>query len=96
MSRHNEVGSHKTAVYQNENGLTAIRYHSTEVVQFDGDIIYLNSGGWRSVTTKLRMNQASQQYGLGYSVYQRNFEWFVDYNGETLKFADGMFLNRRA
>lgn len=95
MSRYNEVGSHKTAVYQNDNGMTAVRYHATEVVQFDADKIILKSGGWETVTTKLRMNQASHQFGLGYGVYQRNFSWFVDYNNETLPFEDGMVLERR-
>jgi len=92
MSKYNEVGSHKTAIYQNERAMTAVRYHATEVVQFDNDKIILNSGGWRSNTTKLRMNQTSNQYGLGFSVYQRNFEWFVDFGGSTVPFVDGMTL----
>jgi len=38
------------------------------------------------------MNQASNQDGLGFKVYQRNYDWFVDFNGNTLPFADNMVL----
>lgn len=36
------------------------------------------------------MNQASNQFGLGYSVYQKKGEWFVDYKGTTHKFDKDM------
>ena len=94
MSKSDTVGSHKTAIYQTEQHMTAVRYHQTEVVQFDQNLIVLHSGGWQSVTTKLRMNQTSNQFGLGFSVYQKNFEWFVDYNGQKLEFYDGMIITR--
>lgn len=59
-------------------------------------------------TTKLRMNQAANQFGLGFGVYQKNHAWFVviknpDYtpeNGlpywtdEKIPFLDGMELCR--
>lgn len=59
--------------------------------------VILNSGGWRTVTTKTRMNQAANQFGLGYGVYQRKGEWFVDTpDGQTLEFKDGMMIDRGA
>jgi len=94
MSKSDTVGNHKTVIYQNDQHMTAIRYHATEVVQFDQNLIILDSGGWKSVTTKLRMNQTSKQFGIGFSVYQKNFEWFVDYNGQKLEFYDGMIITR--
>jgi len=68
-------------------------YHKTAVVTVlsDGGI-KLNSGGWRTNTTKTAMNQASNQDGLGFQVYQRNYDWFVEYNGNTLPFTDNMVL----
>lgn len=48
--------------------------------------IYTNTGGYRSRTTKLRMNQASNQFKLSFSVYQRKGDWFVDYAGTTIPF----------
>jgi hypothetical protein len=69
-------------------------YHGTCVVEFNPARIRLHSGGWRTATTKLRMNQASNQFKLGYSVYQKNHAWLVDFNGQTLPFEDGMILQR--
>jgi hypothetical protein len=68
------------------NGLTEIVYHSTPVVSFNDKVITLNTGGWFTNTTKTRMNQASHQFNLGFSVYQKEYNWFVDYKGKTLEF----------
>ena len=78
MTQQQRVGTHKTNIVQHE-GMTSIVYHSTAVVQFNSDKIILNSGGWDTRTTKTRMNQASNQYGLGFEVYQVNYSWYVDY-----------------
>jgi hypothetical protein len=93
MSQQHRVGTHKTNIVILQ-GMTSVVYHSTAVVQFNNDKIVLNSGGWETRTTKTRMNQASSQYNLGFEVYQVNYTWYVDYNGETIPFADGMKLNR--
>ena len=98
MARTNKVGEHKTAIYQSD-GYTCIRYHSTEVVKFNDDEIILNSGGWQTKTTKLRMNKVSDAFQLGFRVSQRQGEWFVDYFaneiGDTYSFNDGMILERQ-
>ena len=91
--RVNTVGTHKTSIVTLE-GMTNVVYHNTAVVQFNNDKIVLNSGGWDTRTTKTRMNQASSQYGLGFEVYQVNFSWYVDYDGDTIPFTDGMILDR--
>jgi hypothetical protein len=80
-----------------EDGVTIIRYHSTDVVKFTEHSITLNSGGWHTATTKTRMNQASNQFGLGYSVVQRDFGWYVVFpSGMKLPFSDGMtFLKHK-
>ena len=73
---------------------TAIKYHDTEVVVFSAGAILLDSGGYKTVTTKRRMNQASDQFDLGFQVYQQKKEWFVDFNGQCVRFSDGMVLTR--
>lgn len=63
------------------NGRISVIYSETEIVTRDSDkpdaIITLRTGGWHSVTTKRKMNQASNQFGLGYRVVQRKGNWFV-------------------
>jgi len=76
--------------------MTKVMYHSTDVVSFNDSKIILNTGGWRSNTTKTRMNQTSNQFGLGYMVYQSGFQWFVEYKGDTISFIDStMELSRQ-
>lgn len=94
MSRSNQLSMYKTSIF-NEEGMTKVVYHSTPIVSFDSETIILNTGGWQSVTTKRKMNQASSQFGLGFSVTQKNFEWFINFKGETFPFdKDVMTLER--
>lgn len=65
MAQTAEVRGVATSVYEDQGDI-CIRYHATEVVRFNGKRIILNGGGWRTNTTKTRMNQAANQYGLGY------------------------------
>ena len=88
MTQLNEVGTVATNVYT-ENGMTKVRYHKTVVVEFDEVAIILNNGGWKTQTTKNRMNQASNQFGLEFHVYQENFEWFAEFQGEAFEFENG-------
>lgn len=71
------------------------RYHNTTVVEHDTrrHIVTLRNGGYRTVTTKLRMNQASYQYDLGFTVHQKNFEWFVVTKAGKVVFRSGMRID---
>jgi len=93
MAQMYRIGKHATSVFDDDGVMTVV-YHDTAVVRFDEKKIILASGGWETQTTKTRMNQASNQFGLGYSVFQRNFEWFVEWKGEILPFHSGMVLKR--
>jgi hypothetical protein len=91
MSRTDRLSPYKTSI-RNGDGKTIVRYHQTDVVTFTADYIILRTGGWRSVTTLRKMNQAARQFGLNYAVHQRAGEWFVTFGG--LEFAfDGDEFN---
>ena len=78
-----------------ENGLNYVQYHATKVVQWNASKIILNSNGWHTATTKLRMNQASRQFDLDFVVSQRDFEWSVTTpNGDVVPFVDKIELSR--
>lgn len=83
-----------TDIFTDKEG-THVTYRGTRVVSFTDKTITLRSGGHLSQTTKRRMKQTANQFGLGFSVYAVNFEWFVDYQGETIPFTDGMVLKRK-
>lgn len=86
MAQQWEVGRHKTTVY-NDGTHTCVKYHQTDVVKFNEKEIILDTGGWFTATTKKRMNQASNQFGLGYHVSQMNYGWYCTFDdGPALKF----------
>lgn len=83
MTKLNKVGTVSTTV-SNDGVYTIVTYHSTQIVKFNEKEIILNTGGWSTSTTKNRMNQASNQFNLGYQVWQEKGEWFVQWkNGLT-------------
>jgi len=91
---YNKLNNYATTWFDNtDHG--GVTYHQTNIVSWKDGKITLNSDGWETVTTKRKMNQASIQFGLGYGVYQKDFEWFVDLpSGETLPFKDNMTFDR--
>ncbi len=75
------------------NGAHHYVYHQTAVViAYPDRSIRLDSGGWRTATTRTAMNQASAQDELGFRVFQRRGDWFVVWQGRELPFADRMIL----
>lgn len=85
MGQTSRVAGRNTKVFDRD-GDKCVQYHATIVVRWNDKRIILNTGGYETVTTKTRMNQASNQYGLGYSVYQKDHQWFVTFKGETMPF----------
>jgi hypothetical protein len=105
MSRQDTIGTHKTAVYTDSDGSTCVQYHATVVAKrgAGGGTVTLNSGGWRTVTTKARMNQALRTWNPDkhWGVFQRKGEWFVSfYSGapthehiNEMEYHDSMVLS---
>jgi hypothetical protein len=93
----NKLSKYKTTVTCT-NGMVSVVYHQTLIVHADGrGNVTLDSGGWRTVTTKRKMCQAANQFGLGFSVYQHKGEWLVSVPGDdVLPFRDGMTFNPAA
>lgn len=84
------MGGHggSTRLERRDADTIAYRLHSTDVVTFhrDGRIV-LNSGGWRTVTTKARISDAARL-----RLYSAKGAWFFIHNGRTYSFADGVTL----
>ena len=84
------TGNNTTISQHGDN--VVVRLHSTDVVTFDtrGNVI-LRTGGYYTSTTKRRMNEASEHFGLGFRVIQRSKQWRVvfDDGREDLPFGRG-------
>jgi hypothetical protein len=92
---YNQLSNYRTAWYD-EGNTGSVIYASTAIVSWHDGKVTLRSGGWETVTTKRKMNQASHQFALGYIVYQRNHVWYVDLpDGDTVLFTDGMTFDAR-
>ena len=103
MAQQYRIGTTATTHHHDiELGKGDCTYHNTQVVSWERNkkgqtVVTLDSGGWKTQTTKTRMNQCARQYGLKFSVSQRNFKWYVDVTPmgldaipHTLDFSDGM------
>jgi hypothetical protein len=84
--------ANNTVEYFRENGERVIRLHQTDVVTFspDGRTVTLNTGSWKTLTTKDRINQYSPQ-----KVWSDRGVWYIGSSWNTPKnercrFYDGM------
>lgn len=67
-----KIGNNTYAEIEYDNSIS-VRLHGTDVVRFyPNGLVKLNSGGWRTQTTKDRINKYSPV-----RVFQRNHEWFL-------------------
>lgn len=81
MGQMNRIPSNNTTI-ATTGGITRVTLHGTCVVEFDAVRITLRTGGYDTVTTRARMNQASNQFGLGYSVARDKGRTYVRRNGK--------------
>ena len=87
------IGTHKTKQKVKDNTLSVV-YHNTEVVKvINNEQVILNNGGYYTATTKRRMNQASLQYNLGFSVYQSDFTWYVRIGDDIEEYYNGIVID---
>ena len=55
--------------------------------------IELFDGGYQTNTTRSRLNAILSAFGMdGERVFAKNFDWFVNYNGQPIPFFSGMRL----
>jgi hypothetical protein len=68
--------------------------HGNLIARIGETWIELFDGGYQTATTKSRLNAILSAFGMdGERVFQKNFNWFVNYNGSPIPFFSGMRLN---
>jgi hypothetical protein len=76
---------------ERRNGYIAVKLHNTDIIEFHPDKTVLTSSGWRTVTTKARLNEFAPV-----SIYQHKGTWYIgewQNNGNRILFIDGMELD---
>lgn len=88
------IGRTSTSIVRDGDD-TEIAYHGTKVVIFNEASIKLDNGGYDTVTTKRRMNEAAQLFNLGYQVNQVKGLWVVRFKGKDYPYrGDRLSLDR--
>lgn len=73
-----------------------VRYHGTDIITIDkyGRSVTLNVNGYFTYTTKKRMNQVLDDFGIPMRVYQHRYDWYVYIGKKALvRFASGITLD---
>ena len=103
--KESKIIDHNTVEYTRPDGVKVIRLHRTDIITFPkrGGVI-LNSGGWKTVITRKRMNTHQpeciivQDKGVWYittssNPYQDRDSWIPYFDG--IKIKDGTVINPR-
>lgn len=64
-------------------------YHQHPIVVKWGNFIRVSSCGWKTSTTKERINRYLPG---GYRLYQEDYEWYLSTPNGVREFSDGMLL----
>jgi len=72
---------HNTIVVSEKHQINII-YHNTSIVEFFPNHTKYFSGGWRTSTTKQRINEFLPP---GYGLFQRMYDWFISKQIFTLE-----------
>jgi len=75
------------------SNVSDVYLHGNLIARIGETWIELFDGGYRSQTTKSRLNAILQEFGMdGECIFQQNFQWFVNYQGGPIPFFSGMRL----
>ena len=82
----NDVYCEESEVFLHGNHIATYNHVTKELSLYDG--------GWQSVTTKSRLNALCDELATGFSVFQKNWDWFVsDFQNTVIDFTDGITVN---
>ena len=82
----NDVYCEESKVFLHGNHIATYDHINQELTLFDG--------GWQSVTTKSRLNALCYEFATGFSVFQKNWDWFVsDFKNVKKEFVNNTIVN---
>ena len=73
-------------VYLHGNHIATYNYANKELSLYDG--------GWQSNTTKSRLNALLFEFATGFSVFQKNWDWYIsDFQNNIKDFCNGFTVD---
>ena len=87
-------GSNTQVTYNESTNCSSVCLHGHQIATYDHNLkaVKLSSCGYETVTTKSRLNAILEEVKYGCKVFQKDWNWFVNYNGTRQRFWDGMIL----
>jgi len=82
--------SKSARVTKYKSGKIIIKLYNTDIAIIDKDKIILNSGGYRTHTTKARINQFLPS---SISLFQKGYNWYIRQGQDVKDFFDGIVLS---
>jgi hypothetical protein len=77
----------------NIEGVSFVYLYNNLIAMVGDTWLELFDGGWKTNTTKARLNSILQEHGAGERVYQKNFEWFISTKDGEVPFGNGIKLD---
>jgi hypothetical protein len=78
---------------ENIGGISKVYLHGNLIAEIGDNFLTLyDGGGFRTPTTKSRLNAILACHGNGEYIFQRRRKWFISLNGQIMPFVSGLFL----
>ena len=79
-----------------DNGFSRVFLHGNHIATYNYDLkeLSLYDGGWQSNTTKSRLNALLFEFATGFSVFQKNWDWYIsDFQNNIKDFCNGFTVD---
>ena len=78
----------------NSSNVSDVYLHGNLIARIGETWMELFDCGYQTKTTKSRLNALLSAFGMeGEYIFQKNFQWFINYQGAPIPFFNGMRLN---
>lgn len=78
--------------YNETRNVSYVKLHGNHIATIGDGFIELYSCGYRTTTTKSRLNAILKEHGNEDGLYQKNYDWFVSTKDGVIPFTEGMIL----
>lgn len=76
--------------FEPQQNLSLVYLHGNLISSYDHNTknLYIRSAGWKTVTTKDRLNGLIDYFGINAKIYQKDFIWYISTNKGDIAFHD--------
>lgn len=85
-----KLNNHFTVYH--EDGYTCYKYYNTIICKVNDDECILNSGNWRTNSTKKFINRILNYHNFNVQIFQKNFNWYTKYSNRVCDFIDNIII----